>query len=115
MLTPRVTPDGDRDGIPNVLVEAMACGLPVVTTSAGGVIELVRHGVNGLVSNPDDVPSIAGHLQELLNNARLRQDLATAARRTVEADYDVNTAAAALERLFGHTAAQPGVEPVGAT
>jgi glycosyltransferase involved in cell wall biosynthesis len=115
VLTPRVTPDGDRDGIPNVLVEAMACGLPVVTTSAGGVTELVRHRVNGLVSDPGDVPGIARHLRELLDNPRLRQDLATAARHTVEADYDINTAAAALERLFGHAVAQPRVEPVGAT
>jgi glycosyltransferase involved in cell wall biosynthesis len=114
-LTPRVTPDGDRDGIPNVLVEAMACGLPVVTTSAGGVTELVRHGVNGLVSRPGDVAGIASHLRELLNNPRSGQDLATAARRTVEADYDVNTAAAALERLFSHAEAAPGVAPVGAT
>ena len=115
VLTPRVTPDGDRDGIPNVLVEAMACGLPVVTTSAGGVTELVRHGINGLVSRPNDVEGIASHLRELLNNPRLGQDLAAAARRTVEADYDVNTAAAELERLFSHAAAAPGVAPVGAT
>ncbi|HEX5905545.1 MAG TPA: glycosyltransferase family 4 protein [Propionibacteriaceae bacterium] len=115
VLTPRVTPDGDRDGIPNVLVEAMACGLPVVTTSAGGVTELVRHGINGLVSRPGDVAGIASHIRELLNNPSLGQDLATAARRTVEADYDVNTAAAALERLFRQAAVQSGVAPVGAT
>lgn len=115
VLTPRVTPDGDRDGIPNVLVEAMACGLPVVTTSAGGVTELVRHGINGLVSRPGDVAGIASHIRELLNNPSLGQDLATAARRTVEADYDVNTAAAALERLFRQAAVQSGVAPVDAT
>ena len=55
VLTPTSTEDGDRDGIPNVLVEAMACGLPVVTTTAGGITELVDHDVNGLLCDPEDV------------------------------------------------------------
>jgi glycosyltransferase involved in cell wall biosynthesis len=100
VLTPRLTEDGDRDGIPNVLVEAMACGLPVVTTSAGGITELVRHGDSGLVTAPGDTPAIAGCLRRLVEDPSLRTDLGRAARRAVERDYDLEAAARALDALF---------------
>ena len=70
-LTPCVTADGDRDGVPNVLVEAMACGLPVVATDAGGIAEVVRHGVNGWLAAPHDVGTVAAHLFELVTDAAL--------------------------------------------
>jgi len=101
VLTPRVAADRDRDGIPNVLVEAMASGLPVVTTSAGGTTELVRDGDNGLVCPPGDVPAIAADVEQVLEDPALRCRLGAAARATVEADYDVDAAARELERLFG--------------
>ena len=106
-LTPFVTDDGDRDGVPNVLVEAMACGLPVVATAAGGVPELVRHGENGLLAEPHDVAAIARHLTTLLLDAPLRQRLGAAARCTVEVGYDVRAAAAELAALFAGTAERP--------
>jgi glycosyltransferase involved in cell wall biosynthesis len=99
-LTPFVTEDGDRDGVPNVLVEAMACGLPVVATSAGGVAELVRHTDNGLLAEPHDVAAVARCLTTLLRDPMLRKRLGDAARRTVEAEYDVHRAAHRLARLF---------------
>lgn len=100
VLTPVVTDDGDRDGIPNVLVEAMATGLPVVTTSTGGITELVSHERNGLVAAPGDVVDIATQISRLLERPQLRQELGAAARRTVEADYDVDAAAEQLEQIF---------------
>jgi glycosyltransferase involved in cell wall biosynthesis len=99
-LTPRELPGGDRDGIPNVLVEAMACGLPVVTTSAGGITELVRHDVNGLVVTPGDVDGIADSLSRILTDAASRGRLGAAARRTVELGYDTEDAARRLEDVL---------------
>lgn len=100
VLTPTVGDDGDRDGIPNVLVEAMACGLPVVSTSAGGIPELVTHGENGFLTAPGDVTGIEHHLATLLDDPELRQQMGEAARRTVESGYDVNSAAEQLHEIF---------------
>jgi glycosyltransferase involved in cell wall biosynthesis len=82
-------------------VEAMACGLPVVATSTGGVPELVRHGDNGLLAEPHDVVAVTRHLATLLRDRELRQRLGAAARRTVEAEYNVHVAASELAALFG--------------
>lgn len=100
VLTPCVTGDGDRDGIPNVLVEAMACAIPVVTTDAGGVTELVRSGENGLVAPPGDVDGIAAHLAALVADPALRRRMGESGRKTVESEYDVEAAALALEAVF---------------
>lgn len=99
-LTPRVLADGDRDGVPNVLVEAMACGLPVVSTTAGGIGELVVSGQNGLLAEPEDVDGIAACLAKLLDDAGERRRMGEAAAGTAAA-WDMRLAAARLAELFG--------------
>lgn len=99
-LTPCVTDDGDRDGVPNVLVEAMSCALPVVSTAVGGIPELVTHEVNGLLAAPHDVTAIAAHLATLLTDATLRQRLGQAAHQTVTEHFDLAKAAHRLATLF---------------
>jgi glycosyltransferase involved in cell wall biosynthesis len=87
-LTPAATGDGDRDGIPNALLEAMACGLPVVTTATGGIPEIVVHDSTGLVARPHDVPAIAGHLAALLADEQTRRRLGRRARQAVVREFD---------------------------
>jgi glycosyltransferase involved in cell wall biosynthesis len=100
VLTPYVTADGDRDGVPNVLVEAMACGLPVVATTVGGIPELVTDQHNGLLSAPHDIAAIATNLSTLLESATLRRQLGLAARQTVEQKFDLDAAARQLLAIF---------------
>lgn len=99
-LTPFVTDDGDRDGVPNVLVEAMACGLPVVSTAVAGIPELITHGHDGLLAQPRDVDAVAAQFRTLLTDADVRSALGAAARRTVRERWDLHMAAQQLAALF---------------
>jgi glycosyltransferase involved in cell wall biosynthesis len=67
----RVAADGDRDGIPNVLLEAMAMGLPVVATRVSGIPELVQHRRNGLLVEPDDPAALADAIATLIEQPAL--------------------------------------------
>jgi glycosyltransferase involved in cell wall biosynthesis len=81
--------DGNRDGLPTVLLEAMASGLPPVSTDLTGVPEIIDHGVNGVLVPPGDHVRLASALAELLADPAQRAALGTAARDKVEAVFDV--------------------------
>ena len=83
----RVGPDGDRDGLPTVLLEAMARGLPVIATDALGIPELVEHERNGLLVPPDDPEALAAAILRLRGDGALARRLGEEARRTVEEAY----------------------------
>jgi glycosyltransferase involved in cell wall biosynthesis len=100
ILTPIETADGDRDGIPNVLVEAMAVGLPVVTTAVAGIPELVEHDCNGLLYQPHDVEGISSGIVDLLCNPERRRQFGSAASKKVKEQFDVAQAAQRLKTLF---------------
>jgi glycosyltransferase involved in cell wall biosynthesis len=96
----RVLESGDRDGIPNVLVEAMACGLPVITTPVSGIPEIVRDGVNGQLIPPDNAEALADALLRLDRNPHLARSLATKAQATVSEHFDGERFASELAALF---------------
>jgi glycosyltransferase involved in cell wall biosynthesis len=99
-LTPIVTDEGDRDGIPNVILEAMACGVPVVATCAGGIPEAVIDGETGMLAPPGAVPAIADAMTQLLTDADLRRRLGRAARESAVHDFDSNANARRLARVL---------------
>ena len=99
----RVLQNGDRDGIPNVLMEAMSCGLPVVTTDVSGIPELIRDGVNGLLVPPDDPAAMAEALQRLFRDPLYAESLGRKAVNTIREDFNGERTAKDLASLFGET------------
>jgi glycosyltransferase involved in cell wall biosynthesis len=85
----RVAPDGDRDGIPNVLVEAMASGLPVVSTPIGSISELVTEGVTGRLTQPESPQALANALAAILADPEPAFQMAVTARQRVEREFDL--------------------------
>lgn len=95
-----VAANGDRDGIPNVLAEAMAMGLPVVTTPVSGIPELVEDGRNGVFVKEADDLSLAEALGRLLAEPAERDRLGIAARNTILDVFDARRTIVALGQLF---------------
>ena len=81
--------DGDRDGLPNVVLEALASGRPVVASAVGAVASAVRDGHTGLLVPPGDAASLRSALRMLGNDVLFRAALARAGRRLVEREYDI--------------------------
>jgi colanic acid/amylovoran biosynthesis glycosyltransferase len=92
--------DGSHDITPNSILEAMAMGIAVVSTTSGAVPELVEAGRTGLLVAPNDAAALAEALECLAANPALRQQLGAAARERVRERFDVDRNAQARIRLF---------------
>lgn len=104
VLACRVDDSGDRDGIPNVLVEAMAAGLPVVSTSVSGIPEAVRDGDNGLLVPPESPGALADAIARIATDPGLADRLRERAACTIAEHFDGDALAAELAYRFEVTA-----------
>ncbi|MGC5617558.1 glycosyltransferase family 4 protein [Georgenia sp. Z1491] len=106
--------DGNADGLPTVLLEAMALGTPCVSTDVTGITEAVRHEVTGLQVPQHDPVALAAAIERLLDDDALRTRLARAARDLVEDQFDTRHQVAALEDAALEDAARPTSEAASA-
>ena len=101
VLASRVSEDGDRDGLPNVLVEAQSQGLACVATEVSAIPELVRAGHSGLLVPPEDPAALAAALDQLNRDPDLRQALGREGARRVREDFDLDHCVGDLAARFG--------------
>lgn len=104
-----IAADGDRDGLPTVVVEAMALGTPCVATDVTGLPEIVRDGKTGLIVRQGDPKALAAALGTLLDDPDLRTKLSEGARDLIEAEFDVDSNAAELRAIFSRCVGSRGV------
>jgi glycosyltransferase involved in cell wall biosynthesis len=108
-LAPRIEENGDRDGIPNVIAEAMACGVPVVATDVSGIPEMVRHEETGLLVPPRDAAALAAAMRRMLADRALAERLAANGRMLLHREFDLWTTTRSLHQLIGCTDCGPTV------
>lgn len=101
VLNCRIAENGDRDGLPNVLMEAQALGLPVVSTRVSAVPELVEHGHNGLLAPPDDPAALGGLVAELIRDPDRRAALGQAGTAVVRSHFSFEGGIERLARKLG--------------
>lgn len=89
-----------REGMPICVLEAMAAGLPVLTTDVGGIGEVVRDGVTARVVGPRDVPALAGGMRWMLENPAARADMAARGKALIHAQYGHERMVERYSRLY---------------
>lgn len=105
--------DNNTDGLPTVLLEAMALGTPCVATDVTGIPEIIQHEETGLLVEQHDPETLACALQRLMGDAGLRTRLAATARQLIEREFDAKQNSQRQFSIFlscreGHRSAEPG-------
>jgi len=92
--------DGNRDGLPTVLLEAMALGAPCISTDVTGIPEAIKHDHTGIIVAQKDVAALADALEHLLRHPQERTRLAQQARQLIERTFDIHQNTSALRSVF---------------
>ena len=101
LLVPSViAADGDAEGLPSVIPEAMAQACPIIGSAQGGIAEAVQHGQTGLLVPPGDPTALAEAMHRLVSEPQLRHGLGQAAFAFVRAHLNAHVQSAALENLL---------------
>ena len=108
------TPIGWMDGIPVALMEALACGLPVIASRLSGIPELVRDGETGVLARPDDPADLADAFRRLLADPDATLARAHAGRELIEREFAIERSADRMLALFGVAAPAGTPADVGA-
>jgi glycosyltransferase involved in cell wall biosynthesis len=95
-----IASDGDRDGLPNVLLEALACGVPTVATRVGALPELIEPEQTGLLAKPGDPQDLADQLERMLYDEDLRAIVAQQGRERVERRFRLERSVAHMAELL---------------
>jgi colanic acid/amylovoran biosynthesis glycosyltransferase len=99
-VMPSCVRKNDRDGIPNVLLEAMISGVPVISTRVSGIPELVRDEETGLLVEPDDPVALARAMARFLEDRKLAESLSRSAKELVAREFNIERSAMRLLELF---------------
>lgn len=88
------------EGLPMVVLEALAMSIPVVASDVGGVGEIIQHGIHGLLAPSGDIDSLAAHMLRLLEDSALRERIGAAGRERVKSRYSLSDRITAIETLY---------------
>ena len=105
--------NGDQDGLPNVILEAMAHGLPVVSTRLDGITEAIVDGDSGLLADQDDPAAFADHLGRLIEDVELRERIGEAGRNRVAASFERSASLPRVVEALAEAGIVPSVQASG--
>ncbi len=111
VLASEVAPDGDRDGVPNVVVESLSQGLPVVATRAGAIAEVVLDGVHGRLVPPGDAGALAAAIESLARDPEARRRMGAAGIARIADGWDLEAGADRIHELLRAEMAAPAAAP----